>query len=405
MLPLDPTTGLPRTSSIGFVVLPGGSIPVVTPSSASISAASTTLVIKGSNFDPSAAGNVVKLSSGTVESISAASTTSLTIALGMMMNLRPGPLTASVTAFGLSTPAVQVATVASNLLVANAGDNISGCTLSGASITSCSFVYYFDPNAQTLFGPRGMAVANNVAYITNSNSASKGGNRITQCSISDGTITSCSIPTGVTWNLNKPYGIAVAGNVAYITNYNGNTVTECALSGGSIFSCGVPTGFAWNLINPTGITIVNNVAYVTNYAGNSITQCQITSGSITSCAVPSINGAWNLNGPTSIAVANNVAYITNVDGDTITQCPISGGSITSCAVPAGVTFKLDAPFGVAIQNNVAYITNLNQDTITECTIVAGSITACEIPAFFFTGLTPSGQDNPYFAIPLPLAFV
>ena len=223
--------------------------PTVLASSATIRSTQTTLVIAGSNFDPSAGGNVVTLSSGTVGSIWAASTTSLTIVFGTLPS--PGPLSASVTAFGLSSgAAVQVAIVATP-----------------------------------------------TALVTNN-----GQNTVTQCAISGGSITSCAVPPGVTWNLNGPRGIAVANNVAYITNLFGNTVTQCAISGGSITSCAVPPGVTWNLNGPFGIAVANNVAYITNRDGNTVTQCMInTIGNITSCAVPP-SVTWNLNGPTPIAV-------------------------------------------------------------------------------------------------------
>jgi len=84
--------------------------PVVTPSLARLDVASATLVIRGANFDPTAAGNVLTLSSGTVSSISSASATSLTVAFATQPSL--GSLSASVTSFGLSSGAlVQVANV------------------------------------------------------------------------------------------------------------------------------------------------------------------------------------------------------------------------------------------------------------------------------------------------------
>ena len=84
--------------------------PVVTPSLARLDVASATLVIRGANFDPTAAGNVVTLSSGTVSSISSASATSLTVVFATQPSL--GSLSASVTSFGLSSGApVQVANV------------------------------------------------------------------------------------------------------------------------------------------------------------------------------------------------------------------------------------------------------------------------------------------------------
>ena len=115
-LPIDPATGVPQTPPLGDVLGGGGaptpapSAPTVTFSSAILSSTATTLVIYGVNFDPTAAGNVVTLSSGTVATIVSATATSLTIVFATQPNL--GPLTATVTSFGLSSgAAVQVADV------------------------------------------------------------------------------------------------------------------------------------------------------------------------------------------------------------------------------------------------------------------------------------------------------
>jgi len=379
-----------------------------------------TLVINGFNFDPSEAGNVVTLSSGTVGSVMSASTTSLTIMFAMTPN--PGPLSASVTAFGLSSGMVLVATVPSNLLVVNGGtSSIMGCTLSGSSLTSCSIL--FGPEATTgtwnVNKPQGVAIANNVAYITNlpqqgsaDPTGSGTGNTVSQCAISGGSITSCSVPSGVTWNLNNPSGIAIQNNVAYITNNNGNTVTQCQISGGSITSCAVPTGVTWNLNGPSGIAIQNDVAYITNFNVNTVTQCTITSGSITSCAVPT-GVTLNLNGPWGIAVANNVAYITNYNVNTVTQCTITSGSITSCTVPTGFDWNLQYPIGIAIQNNVAYIVSQNSvgarsPFITQCAIngqVGGSIFACSVPTFFNDDPWYSPTTGIYYLFPNAIALI
>jgi hypothetical protein len=107
VLPEDPITGFPRISSIGDVLVPPR--PIVTPSSAGLAVGSTTLVINGFNFDPTAAGNMVILSSG-AGSVTAATATQLTVSLSQAPSL--GALTAVVTSFGLSSGSpVQVANV------------------------------------------------------------------------------------------------------------------------------------------------------------------------------------------------------------------------------------------------------------------------------------------------------
>ena len=158
-LPIDPVTGVPETPQLGDIIAPqdGGPTPVptptspptppppppapvVTPSSASLDTASPTLVISGANFDPTATGNVVTLSSGALGSISAASSTSLTIIFSTPPSL--GPLSASVTSFGLSSgTAVVVATVRVPPSVST-----SSATLNSTSTTLMISGANFDPD-------------------------------------------------------------------------------------------------------------------------------------------------------------------------------------------------------------------------------------------------------------------
>jgi hypothetical protein len=160
-LPIDPATGVPQTPQLGDVVAPQGDptpvptptspptpppttpppAPVVTPSSATLEIAAPTLVISGANFDPSAAGNVVTLSSGTVGSISSVSATSLTVTFSAQPIA--GALSASVTSFGLSSgTAVVVATVRVPPSVSP-----SSATLSSTSPTLVISGANFDPTA------------------------------------------------------------------------------------------------------------------------------------------------------------------------------------------------------------------------------------------------------------------
>ena len=79
----------------------------VTSSTAKLLASATTLVINGSGFDINSAKDTVTLSSGS-GTVTHASATSLTISVS---GLLPGPLSAVVSADGVSTFNTQVATV------------------------------------------------------------------------------------------------------------------------------------------------------------------------------------------------------------------------------------------------------------------------------------------------------
>ena len=143
-------------------------------------------------------------------------------------------------------------------------------------------------------------------YVPNVN-----GNDITHCSLDGtGSITSCVVPATPAggWTLNNPRGIVIANGVAYVTNWVGSTISQCTIDPGTnvVTSCAIPS-ISWAaLSNPWGISILNNVAYVNTTPGGQyeVAQCTIDPGtkSITACVLPSISGSWNLNYPTSVFV-------------------------------------------------------------------------------------------------------
>jgi ribosomal protein L6P/L9E len=100
--------------------------PVVTASSASFWVDTPTLVITGSNFNTtSASANTVTLSLGAVGTVTAVTSTSLTVSLTTPPTL-PGNLTAIVTANGgTSGAAVQVATVVDGPLLTASSTNLA----------------------------------------------------------------------------------------------------------------------------------------------------------------------------------------------------------------------------------------------------------------------------------------
>ena len=229
---------------------------------------------------------------------------------------------------------------------------ITQCTIAGDGSFSSCIIPSTPSGGWNLFYPVAIAVLNNILYVTNVSNSSPL-SYVSQCTLVAGSITSCSTPTpSGGWNTRNPRGIAIVNNVAYITNYDTSVVTQCNLDGaGSISSCAIPTpSGGWNLINPAGIAIANNIAYIINRIGT-ITQCTIDgSGSITSCVVPSTPaGGWQLNTALGIAIVNNIAYISNYNTNVVTQCTIDGaGSITSCTIPATPSggWNLSGPISV-----------------------------------------------------------
>jgi hypothetical protein len=97
--------GVPSASTqIATIV----AVPVITASTASVSATSATLTILGIGFDPTDADNTVALSSGTATIVSASSTR-IVVQFATTPNL--GPLSAIVTSDGQASASTQVATI------------------------------------------------------------------------------------------------------------------------------------------------------------------------------------------------------------------------------------------------------------------------------------------------------
>ena len=142
-----PVTAGPLTA---IVTTPSGSngsavqvatvIPVVTSSTVGIASTGTTLTISGCGFDPTAGNNTVVLSDGAVGTVTAATSTTLTVTLGTLP-AGSGPITAIVTTNGqASGSAVQVGTVVSAFqngsFETNGGDNTgvaAGWTFGGTA--------------------------------------------------------------------------------------------------------------------------------------------------------------------------------------------------------------------------------------------------------------------------------
>ena len=329
-------------------------------------------------------GNTVVLSNGAAGEVTAATATTLTVTLSTQPT-STGNLTAVVTSFGLSSgapvvvAAVVAAPAASVAYIPNVlGNTVTECAIAAdGSITSC-VVPPTPSGGWNLALPVAIAVANNIAYVTNDN------NVVTQCTITAGSITACAVPTiSGAWQINTARSMAVYNNVIYIPNYVTNSVTQCITDGdGSITSCNVPN-IAWNLGTPTGIAIVNNTAYILNVISTGpdvqgITECTIDgSGNITSCVIPPTpSTGWLVSSAQQIVIVDNIGFIVN--GDNVVQCSMTNGSFTSCAVPPVPNWAFSGGYGIAIQNNYAYVISFGPSSVTRCTIESGTIVSCAL---------------------------
>ena len=102
--------------------------PVVTPSSAGLSADATSITIAGLGFDSNIANDSVNFDNGVTGSVTGATSTSLTVSVSGLDSVTAGTaLNASVTVDGASNAApVQVATI-NPVVTAEHGRAIGGC--------------------------------------------------------------------------------------------------------------------------------------------------------------------------------------------------------------------------------------------------------------------------------------
>ena len=84
-------------------------------------------------------------------------------------------------------------------------------------------------------------------------------------------------------------GPPAAPSTAFVTTYSGNSVVACTIEGTSVSGCAVMdvTGDGFNF--PYGIAVSGSVAYVTNYS-NSLTACNISGTSLTDCVASTVPG-------------------------------------------------------------------------------------------------------------------
>jgi len=108
----------------------------ITPNTTDLAANATTLIINGSGFSGTVTGNTVKFSGGATGKVTFASSNQLTIS--DLSGLVAGSLLASVTAGGLTSALVQVATVQPVVTVstANLAANLTTLTIDGIGFSS-----------------------------------------------------------------------------------------------------------------------------------------------------------------------------------------------------------------------------------------------------------------------------
>ena len=121
-----------------------------------------------------------------------------------------------------------------------AGSVVLSCN---ADLQNCSVVY--SPLQGALLG---MTIVNGVAFITDASA-----NNVVSCAVNaDGTFSGCTVQGDATI-FNYPYGITIAGNMAYVPNRAEASITVCTVDGMNLSSCNKIGNAVFD--GPTWVTI------------------------------------------------------------------------------------------------------------------------------------------------------
>jgi hypothetical protein len=285
--------------------------PVVTASTATLPATSTTLTISGFGFDTNAANDVVTFSGGTTGTVTSATNTTLTVT--DLAGLAVGPLLASVTVDGVSgsTP-VQVATVASVITPSTAPVPASATTLVISG-------FAFDPtpthDVVTLSGgATGMVTAATATQLT-----------LTGVSgLVAGPLYASLTVDGV--------GSGPAVQVAVVTPVV--TVNTATLLNNATSL--VITGFGFST------TPADNIVVFSGGATGVVTAATLTQLTVTSLAGSVPANGLPLGALTAVVTANGVGSGTAVEVADVVQDAVSPAQTTVAVTPAAITAGMPA---------------------------------------------------------------
>jgi len=171
---------------------------------------------------------------------------------------------------GLVNP-TGIAVDETNAYIVSSSNKLYSCTAFGLSL-SCD-----SGGGSLLNNPSGIAINENTAYITN-----LGDGKVISCNITGGAVGACA--DEVLFSSSSASGIAIYnGTTAFIVNVNDNRISSCTLKtdGPGFSSC--LTAAQGIFDSPYGIAIDGTTAFITNQAGGTVTACNINGGSLDQC--------------------------------------------------------------------------------------------------------------------------
>lgn len=220
------------------------------------------------------------------------------------------------------------------LFIANIGGGMSSCTINSLTgeLSDCKAAAAAN---QPIYAPDGIAIDGSTAYISSSGPESfhQG---ITTCTLSGSSLTNCSFTQGAA-TFSVPSDLALANGTIYVTNFNSQTVqtTYCAVGGACASGTeGTITGTGNLLSEPEGLIFATlggvNYAYFTNHGNNSVVVCTVsTPTTFSNCKV---TGGY-FSGFGNLAVLTNPATAFIPSGlKTLSSCDVNltNGSLSNC---------------------------------------------------------------------------
>lgn len=243
----------------------------------------------------------------------------------------------------------------SYLYIANIGGGISSCVIDQLTGELSNCINAIDDINTPIYSPDGIAMVGSTAYISNAGPLiSQQG--VTTCTISGSSLTSCTFTRGDA-EFSVPSDIASFSNTIYITNYNSQTLqtTFCTISPSLCTSGsgeGIVSGTNGLLNEPEGLRFATlnsiNYSYFTNYGNNTVTFCQVDAPTSFSNCINTTDGHFE--GFGNLAILNSLlkAYIPSGQ-KSIDICDVISdtGDLSNCTTSNQTSF--DSPSGLVIQ--------------------------------------------------------
>ena len=292
-------------------------------------------------------------------------------------------VTAQVTSWGTSNPAVATIAADGTVTAANLGTaDISASILNGPTISGVT-----------------VKVTGNIyAYATNYASSTVSQYQV---SATDGSLIPLTTPTVATGQ--NPYSISVepSGEYVYVSNWSGSSISQFRIgTDGSLTALGgrdVPTGTGPNAVS---IDHGNRWAYVANLGENTVSQYAIgLDGQLSPMSPAKVQTGAN---PAIIVLdpKDKFAYVGNfginarippAGPSTISQYSVgANGSLTPLATSSVATGSGPSAIAIDPASKYVYVANLGDNNVGQYTIGAdGGLTAMAVPTVA-SGNSPAG---------------